>query len=147
MSGAVASGAGLSSMLCARCRMLAITSSATSRSAPPVLALASTCAPHWVCGITYNSTSFSPLPCQAWHGYGVTSAHRVEGEVGADGPTTAPPSGAAAAPPPAGANTVLHHVKTMKRSTGDALLTWTTFGSPRFWSSKRSRCAITSTCN
>jgi hypothetical protein len=28
-------------------------------------------------------TSFSPLPCQAWHGYGVTSAHRVEVEVGA----------------------------------------------------------------
>jgi hypothetical protein len=28
-------------------------------------------------------TSFSPLPCQAWHGYGVTSAHRVEVEVAA----------------------------------------------------------------
>jgi hypothetical protein len=41
-------------------------------------------------------TSFSPLPCQAWHGYGVTSAHRVEVEVGADGHASAPPSD----PPP-----------------------------------------------
>jgi hypothetical protein len=49
-------------------------------------------------------TSFSPLPCQAWHGYGVTNAHRVEVEVGADGPASAPPSGAAAAAPPAGAH-------------------------------------------
>jgi hypothetical protein len=48
-------------------------------------------------------TSFSPLPCQAWHGYGVTSAHCVEVEVGADGLANAPPSGAAAAAPPAGA--------------------------------------------
>ena len=48
-------------------------------------------------------TSCSPLPCQAWHGYGVTSAHRVEVEVGADGPASAPLSGAAAAAPPAGA--------------------------------------------
>jgi hypothetical protein len=49
-------------------------------------------------------TSFSPLPCQAWHGYKVTSAHRVEvAEVDADGPANAPPSGAAAAAPPAGA--------------------------------------------
>jgi hypothetical protein len=23
-------------------------------------------------------TSFSPLPCQAWHGYGVTNAHHVD---------------------------------------------------------------------
>jgi hypothetical protein len=46
-------------------------------------------------------TSFSPLPCQAWHGYGITGAHRVEVEVGADGPANAPPSGAAAAAPPA----------------------------------------------
>jgi hypothetical protein len=50
-------------------------------------------------------TSFSPLPCQAWHGYGATSAHRVEVEVGADGPASAPPSGAAAVAPPAGAKT------------------------------------------
>jgi hypothetical protein len=50
------------------------------------------------------STSFSPLPCQAWHGYGVTSAHRVEVEIDADGPASAPPSGAAAATPPAGAD-------------------------------------------
>jgi hypothetical protein len=47
--------------------------------------------------------SFSPLPCQAWHNYGVTSAHRVEVEVGADGPASAPPFKAAAAAPPAGA--------------------------------------------
>jgi hypothetical protein len=49
-------------------------------------------------------TSLSSLPCQAWHGYGVTSAHRVEVEVGADGHASAPPSGAAAAAPPAGAH-------------------------------------------
>jgi hypothetical protein len=49
-------------------------------------------------------TSFSPLPCQAWHGYGVTSAQRVEVEVGADGPASALLSGAAAAAPPAGAD-------------------------------------------
>jgi hypothetical protein len=48
-------------------------------------------------------TSFSPLPCQAWYGYKVTNAHRVEVQVGADGPANAPPSGAAAAAPPAGA--------------------------------------------
>ena len=48
-------------------------------------------------------TSFSPPPGQAWHGYGVTSAHRVEVEVGADGHASAPLSGAAAAAPPAGA--------------------------------------------
>jgi hypothetical protein len=48
-------------------------------------------------------TSFSPLPCQAWHGYGVTNAHHVEVEVGADGHASATPSGAAAAAPPAGA--------------------------------------------
>jgi hypothetical protein len=48
-------------------------------------------------------TSFSPLPCQAWHGYGASSAHRVEVEVvGADGHANTPPSGAAAAAPPAG---------------------------------------------
>jgi hypothetical protein len=49
-------------------------------------------------------TSFSPLPCQILHDYGVTRAHRVEVEVGADGHASAPPSGAAAAAPPAGAN-------------------------------------------
>jgi hypothetical protein len=48
-------------------------------------------------------TSFSPLPCQAWHGNGVTNAHRVEVEVGADGPANAPLSGGGAAAPPAGA--------------------------------------------
>ena len=48
-------------------------------------------------------TSLSPLPCQTWHSYMVTSAHRVEVEVGADGHASASPSGAAAAAPPAGA--------------------------------------------
>jgi hypothetical protein len=48
-------------------------------------------------------TSFSPLPCHALHGYGVTIAHRVEVDVGADGHASAPLSGAAAAAPPAGA--------------------------------------------
>jgi hypothetical protein len=50
--------------------------------------------------------AFSPLPCQAWHGYGVASAHRVEVEVGADGPASASLSGAAAAAPPAGASEI-----------------------------------------
>jgi hypothetical protein len=48
-------------------------------------------------------TSFSPLPFQALHGYRVTSVHRVEVEVGADGPASAPLSGVAAAAPPEGA--------------------------------------------
>jgi hypothetical protein len=48
-------------------------------------------------------TSFSPLPYQAWHGYMVTIAHRVEEEVGADGHASALLSGAAAAAPRAGA--------------------------------------------
>jgi hypothetical protein len=54
----------------------------------------------WIAAV---GASFSPLPCHAWHGYGVTGAHRVEVEVGADGPASAPLSGAAAAAPPAGA--------------------------------------------
>jgi hypothetical protein len=53
--------------------------------------------------IAAAGTSFSPLPCQAWHGYMVISAHRVEVEVGADGPASAPLSEAAAAAPPASA--------------------------------------------
>jgi hypothetical protein len=56
--------------------------------------------------IAAAGTSCSPLPCQAWHGYMVTTAHRVEVEVGADGPASAPLSGAAGAAPPAG--TPLH---------------------------------------
>jgi hypothetical protein len=44
-------------------------------------------------------TSFSPLPCQAWHGIRFTNAHHVEVEVGADGHVHATPSGAAAAAP------------------------------------------------
>jgi hypothetical protein len=43
-------------------------------------------------------TSFSPLPCQAWHGYGVTSAHPVEVEVVPRG-LRAHPYGAAAVVP------------------------------------------------
>jgi hypothetical protein len=44
----------------------------------------------------------SPLPCQAWHGYRVSSAHH--GEVrGCRRACERTPSGAAAAAPPAGA--------------------------------------------
>jgi hypothetical protein len=53
--------------------------------------------------ITVAGTSFIHLPCQAWHGYGATIAHRVEVEVGADGHASASPSGAAATAPPVGA--------------------------------------------
>jgi hypothetical protein len=56
---------------------------------------------HLIARILATGTSFSPLPCQVWHGYRVTDAHRVEVEVGLDGPTSVPPSGAAAAAPPA----------------------------------------------
>jgi hypothetical protein len=35
--------------------------------------------------IAAAGTSISPLLCQAWRGYNVTSAHRVEVEVGAGG--------------------------------------------------------------
>jgi hypothetical protein len=56
--------------------------------------------------IATAGTSFSLLPCQAWHGYMVTSAHRVEVEVCADGHASAPPSGAAAAAPPSGADRI-----------------------------------------
>jgi hypothetical protein len=56
--------------------------------------------------IAAAGTSFSPLPCQARHGYMVTNAHRVEVEVVADGHASAPPSGAAAAAPPEGARLV-----------------------------------------
>jgi hypothetical protein len=52
--------------------------------------------------IAASGTLFNPLPCQSWHGYGATSAHRVEVEVGADGSASAPPSRAAAVAPPAG---------------------------------------------
>jgi hypothetical protein len=54
--------------------------------------------------IAAANTSFRPLPCQTWHNYMDTSAYRVEVEVGADGPASAPLSGAAAAVPPAGAH-------------------------------------------
>jgi hypothetical protein len=56
--------------------------------------------------IAATGASFSPLLCEAWHGYRVTSTHRVEVEVGADGPASAPPSGAPAAAPPAGATSM-----------------------------------------
>jgi hypothetical protein len=54
--------------------------------------------------ITAAGTSFSPVPCQTWHGYGVINAHRVDVEVGVDGYVSAPPSRAAAAAPQAGAH-------------------------------------------
>jgi hypothetical protein len=63
--------------------------------------------------IAAAGTSFSPLPCQAWHGYKATTAQRVEVEVGVDGPASAPLSRAAAAAPPAGATT---NVETMSES-------------------------------
>jgi hypothetical protein len=53
--------------------------------------------------IAITDTSFSPLQCHARHGYMVTIAHRVEVEVGAHGPASAPLSGAAVATSPAGA--------------------------------------------
>jgi hypothetical protein len=56
-------------------------------------------------------TSLSPLECQAWHGYKVTSAHRVEVEVGANGYASAPPSRAADAAPPAGARSTISYVE------------------------------------
>jgi hypothetical protein len=40
--------------------------------------------------IAIVGTSLSPLPCQAWPGYGATNAHHVEVEVGADGLANAP---------------------------------------------------------
>jgi hypothetical protein len=51
--------------------------------------------------IATAGTSLNPLPCHAWQGYWVTSAHREEVEGGVDGLASAPPSGAAAATPPA----------------------------------------------
>jgi hypothetical protein len=53
---------------------------------------------------TFGNRSLSPLPCQAWHGYMVTSAHRVKVDVAADGYASATPFGAAAVAPPAGAD-------------------------------------------
>jgi hypothetical protein len=67
--------------------------------------------------IAIVDSSFSPLPCQAKHNYGVTSAHRVEVEVGADGLARAPPSGAAAAAPPAGATTMSTRPQTYSQWT------------------------------
>jgi hypothetical protein len=51
--------------------------------------------------IAAAGSSFSPLPCKAWHGYMVTIAHRVEEEVGADGHASPPPCGTATVAPPA----------------------------------------------
>jgi hypothetical protein len=64
--------------------------------------------------IAAAGTFSNPLPCQAWHGYIINDAHRVEVEVDADGHPSAPPSGAAAAAPPAGAGTSDTFVKTVK---------------------------------
>jgi hypothetical protein len=66
---------------------------------PPYMASRQLMIP-WIANV---ATSLSPLPRQAWHGYGATSARRMEVEVGADGLANAPPSGAAAAASPAGA--------------------------------------------
>jgi hypothetical protein len=52
--------------------------------------------------IAASNTSFTLLPCKAWHGYMVTNAHPLEVEVGAAGSASARPSGATAATPPAG---------------------------------------------
>jgi hypothetical protein len=65
---------------------------------PPYMASRQLLIP-WIATV---ATSFSPLPCQAWHGYRATNAHLVEVEVGADGLANAPPSGAAAAASPVG---------------------------------------------
>jgi hypothetical protein len=46
-----------------------------------------------ITGIADVGTSFSPIPRQAWHGYGVTNAYRVEVKLGADGHASAPPAG------------------------------------------------------
>jgi hypothetical protein len=50
--------------------------------------------------IAAAGTSFSPLPCQAWHRNRVTSAYNVEIEVGADRVASAPHSGPDAVAPP-----------------------------------------------
>jgi hypothetical protein len=46
--------------------------------------------------IAVGGTSLSHQPCQAWHGYMLTNAHREEVEVGDDGHASPPPPG----PPP-----------------------------------------------
>jgi hypothetical protein len=66
--------------------------------------------------IAAAGTLSSPLPCQAWYGYMVTSAHCVEVEVGADGPPSAPLSGAAAITPPAGAKLYPRDCKGISRT-------------------------------
>jgi hypothetical protein len=53
--------------------------------------------------IVAAGTLFSHLPYHTCHGYMDTGAHRVEVEVFADGPASAPHSGAAATAPLAGA--------------------------------------------
>jgi hypothetical protein len=70
--------------------------------------------------IATAGTSFSPLPCQACHGYGDTSAHRVEVEVGAYWLASAPPSGAAAGAPPAGAPFILESARRRARVSAEA---------------------------
>jgi hypothetical protein len=44
------------------------------------------------------------LPCSAWHGKAVTSAHHEDVGLSPDGHASAPPSGAAASSQPAGAS-------------------------------------------
>jgi hypothetical protein len=57
-------------------------------------------------------TILSPLPYQAWHGYGVTNAHRMKVGVYADGHLSAPPFGPASAAPPTGAARGVHNLQT-----------------------------------
>jgi hypothetical protein len=56
-------------------------------------------------------TFLSPLPYQAWHGYGVISAYRAEVELYAEWHPSSPPSGAAAAAPPIGAARGMHNLQ------------------------------------
>jgi hypothetical protein len=74
--------------------------------------------------IVATGTSFSPLPCQAWQGHMVISAHRVKMEVGADGPASALPSAAAACGrprQPAGRDLRIHQLRpTLGRQNGSS---------------------------
>jgi hypothetical protein len=83
--------------------------------------------------IAVAGTSFSPIPCQAWHSYKATNAHRVDGEVGADGHARAPPPGP---PPPAGAFDGEVIKGEARHKWGPSLLRYNALGfagKPRFW--------------
>ena len=83
--------------------------------------------------IAVVGTSFRPMPCQASHGYMVTSVHLVEVEVGADGPTSAPLSGAAAAAPLAGANASLDKCRGSHLKQGCSMDAQTVSGGYDHW--------------